>query len=68
MTLVKALLIWIEGLRVLMKGALKISVTIDTYPKCLTLQQTLMVINMVVTYNIIIERLVLHKINAVINT
>ena len=68
MTIVKNLLIWIKGLGVLVKGVLEISIIIDTYPKCLTLQQTLMVIIMVLTYNIIIERSFLHKINVVINT
>ena len=51
-----------------MKGVLEIQVTIDIYPKCFTLQQNFVVIFMALAYNAIIVRLLLHKINAVINT
>jgi len=39
---------------------------INMYSRCLTLQQTFMVINMILAYNTIIGRLFLHQINAVI--
>lgn len=51
-----------------MKGVLEIQVTIDIYPKCFTLQQNFIMIYMALAYNVIIVRLLLHNINAVINT
>lgn len=55
LTLVKTPFIRIIGSGILMKGALETLVTISTYPKCLTLQQTFMVIDMSLVYNAIIE-------------
>lgn len=68
MTHVKKKIVRIEGLGVLVKGALDISITIGTYPKCFTLQQTFMVIEIALTYNTIIRRPFFHKINEVIST
>jgi hypothetical protein len=55
LTLMKTPLIGIIGLRILMKDALETLITISTYPKCLTLQQTFMIIDMSLVYNAIIE-------------
>lgn len=55
LTLMKTPLIGIIGLRLLMKDALETLITISTYPKCLTLQQTFMIIDMSLVYNAIIE-------------
>jgi hypothetical protein len=48
MTLVKTLLIGIEELEVPIKGALKLPIIIGTHPRCITLQQPLMVMNMAI--------------------
>ena len=62
----KTPLIEIKGLGVPVKGTLEIQVIISTPPKCVSLQQTFMVINMYLTYNIIIGRPFLHEINVFI--
>jgi hypothetical protein len=54
MNLVKTPLIRIERLGVLVRGALKLSVVIGIYPRCITLQQPFMMIDMALAYNIII--------------
>lgn len=41
----KTLLIEIEELEVSIKGALKLPTIIDIHPRCITLQQPLMVMN-----------------------
>jgi hypothetical protein len=64
----KTHLIRIIGINVLVNGALKIPVIVKTFSKCITLQQTFMVIDMSLTYNAIIRRPLLHKINVVISS
>jgi hypothetical protein len=65
--LIRTYFIGIEMKRVPIKGSLNLLMTIRTYPKCHTLQQTFMVIKMNPSYNVIHGRPLLHKINAVIN-
>jgi hypothetical protein len=65
---VKTSLIRITGIDVLVNGALKILVIVETFLKCITLQQTFMVINMSLTYNAIIRRSLLHQINVLISS
>jgi hypothetical protein len=46
---------------------LNLSVTIKTHPRCHIFQQTFMMINTYLSYNVILGRLLIHKINAMIN-
>lgn len=68
LTSVKTFLIRIEGLKMLMEGTLEITITINTYLKCLTLQHVFIVIDMAIAYNVIIGRSFKYKISATINT
>jgi len=54
LTLVKTSLIRIEGLGVSMKDTLEIQVTISTPSKRVSLQQTFMIIDMPLVYNVIL--------------
>jgi len=64
----KTLLIRKSGKGVLVKGVLNLSVIIGIYPKCRTLQKTFMVIKTDLSYNTILRRPLLYKINVIINT
>jgi len=66
--LVKTFLIGIEGLCVPMKNVLELHVVMGTPLKCVSLYQSFMMIDMALTYNVILERPFLHQINVVINT
>jgi len=67
MTHMKTFFIRIEGSLVPIKGVLKISVMISTYSRYITLQQTLIMIDIALAYNAIIGRPLMHQINAVIS-
>jgi hypothetical protein len=66
--LVKTFLIGIEGSCVPMKNVLELHVVMGTPLKCVSLYQSFMMIDMALTYNVILERPFLHQINVVINT
>lgn len=65
LTLVKTFLIGIEGSEVSMKEVLQISFIINIYRVCVTIQLTFMIINMTLSYNVIIGRSLLYNINEV---
>ena len=48
-------------------GALNLLVTIRTYPRCNIFQQTFMVINIYLSYNVILGRPLIYKISVMIN-
>jgi hypothetical protein len=54
LTLVKTSLIRIEGLGISTKGTVEIQVTISTPSKHVSLQQTFMIIDMLLVYNVIL--------------
>ena len=62
MALVKTPFIWIEGSSVPVKGILEIPVTISIPYKCVYFKQTFMVIDMALTYNVILGRPLKHQI------
>lgn len=58
----------IKGSGVPVKGVLELPVMIGIPPRCTSLQQHFIMIDMTLTYNVILERPLLHQINVVINT
>jgi hypothetical protein len=66
--LVNTHLIRVAGTNMLVKSVLKIPITFRSFPKYITLQQSLMVIDTSLTYNAIIGRPLLHQINIAIST
>ena len=68
LTLVKTLFFGIQGSGMLVKGALELRTVMGTLPKCVSLQQNCMVIDMALAYDVILGRPLLHQINIVINT
>jgi hypothetical protein len=56
LTLVKTLLMGIEGKGMLVKGVLDPLVIIRTHLKCSTFRQTLMMIKIDLAYNVILKR------------
>jgi len=68
LTPMKNPIIRIESLGIPAKGALEIPITIATPSKCVSLQQTFMVMDMNLAYNTILGRPIMDQINAVINT
>jgi hypothetical protein len=66
--LVNTHLIRVAGTNMLVKSVLKIPITFRSFPKYITLQQSLVVIDTSLTYNAIIGRPLLHQINIAIST
>jgi len=68
LTRVKTPLIGIKSSSVPMKGALKLLVVMGTPLKCVSLQQSFIVIKMALAYKFILGRPLLYQINVVIST
>jgi hypothetical protein len=66
--LVKNHLIEIKERKMLVKGALDFSMTIDTYLNYCMLPHIFMMIKIYLMYNVMLGRPLLHEINAIINT
>jgi hypothetical protein len=65
---VKSPLNGIKGSGVPVKGVLELPVMIGIPPRCTSLQQHFIMIDMTLAYNAILGRPLLHQINVVINT
>jgi hypothetical protein len=68
LTPIKTPLIDIEGSGVLVKGVLEFPIILGTPPKCVSLRQSFMVIDMALAYNAILGIPFLDQINVIINT